>query len=248
MVNEGGSWRHSIGGFLSWTAKNQIFLHYLDNYHEKEKLIDLSSRPVEITHVFTDLFGIEPPSLNSELTLFGETNITGEEDYYLSVGTGLSPDGKLYLYSAKTGLVETYSFDTSKLFIFPDGDVLFGETYDETIEDMPLQIIQIGSDRPHYNLEINGKIPGQYKHGKIILVDDDQHLLVCSDQEISLIDVESGEMLQSWVLENHEQYDDFLLSPSPDGNSVIIYAAQIDKNEDWWSGQNRAIFLLNLDS
>jgi len=247
VVNEGGSWHHSIGGFLSWTAKNQIFLHYLDNYHEKENLIDLSSRPVEITHVFTDLFGIEPPSLDSELTLFGETNTTGEEDYYLSVGTGLFPDGQLYLYSAKTGLVETYPLDSPKLLIFPDGDVLFGETYDETLKDMPLQIIQVGTDRPPYDLEIKGEIPGQYKHGKVIMVNEDQHLLVASDQEISLIDIGSGEMLQNWILENHAQYDDFLLSPSPNGNAVIIYAAQIDENEDWWSGHFRAIYLLNLD-
>ena len=247
VVNEGGSWHHSIGGFLSWTAKNQIFLHYLDNYHEKEKLIDLSSRPVEITHVFTDLFGIEPPSLDTELTLFGETNITGEEDYYLSFGTGLSPDGKLYLYSTKTGLVETYSLDSSKLLIFPDGDVLFGETYDATLEDMPLQIIQVGTDRPSYTLEINGEIPGQFIHGKVIMVDDNQHLLVATDQEISLIDLENGETIQTWVLENHDQYDDFLLSPSPDGSAIIIYGIQIDENEAWWSGHDRAIYLLNLD-
>lgn len=247
VVNEGYGWGHSISAYVSWTAKDQLFLHYLDNGYEKEKLIDLGSQPVEIIDVFTDLFGIEPPSIDPGLSLFGDTGTTGEEDYYLTIGTGFSPDGKVYLYSAKTGLVETYPLDSPKLLIIPAGDLLFGETYDETLEDMPLQIIQIGSDRPPYDLEINGEIPGQNKHGKVVLVDDDQHFLVASDQEISLIDIECGETIQTWVLENHDQYDDFLLSPSPDGRAVIIYGIQIDENEDWWRGHHRAIFLLNLD-
>jgi WD40 repeat protein len=247
VVNEGYGWGHSISAYVSWTAKDQLFLHYLDNGHEKEKLIDLGSQPPEITHVFTDLFGIEPPSIDPGLSLFGDTGTTGEEDYYLSLGTGFSPDAQLYLFSAKTGLVETYPLDSPKLLIIPVGDLLFGETYNETLEYMPLQITQIETDRPPYNLEINGEIPGQYKHGKVILVDDNQHLLVASDQEISLIDIESGETLQTWVLDNHDQYDDFLLNPSPDGRAVIIFGIQIDENEAWWSSHHRAIFLLNLD-
>ena len=63
MVNDGYGWGHSVSPFLSWTAKDQLFLHYLDNQQEQEKLINLSSQPVEITDVFTDLFGIEPPSI-----------------------------------------------------------------------------------------------------------------------------------------------------------------------------------------
>ena len=247
VVNEGNGWGHSISAYVSWTAKDQLFLHYLDNGYEKEKLIDLGSQPVEITDVFTDLFGIEPPSIESGLSLFGEAGTIGEEDYYLTIGTGLSPDGKLYLYSTKTGLVETYSLDTPKLLIFPDGDLLFGETYDATLEDMPLQIIQVDTDRPSYYLEINGEIPGQFIHGKVIMVDDNQHLLVATDQDISLIGLENGEMLQTWVLENHDLYDDILLSSSPDGSAIIIYGIQIDENEAWWSGHDRAIYLLNLD-
>lgn len=248
VVNEGGSWYHSVSPGLFWTAKNQLLLHYLDNQHEQEKLIDLIWQPVKVTDVFTDLFGIEAPSLDSGLSHFGEINTTGGENYYLSIGIGLSSDGQLHLYSAETGLVETYSFDPPKLLVFPNGDIAFAPTFgEEPMGKDPYQVIQIDTHRKPFNLEIRCQIPGHTPYSKVVTIPERDQLLIATDQGISLVDLESGETLRFWVLENQAEYVDFFLDPSPNNTSIIVYANQIDENEAWGSSHTRAIYLLELD-
>ena len=246
VVEYGGGYNHSISPYVSWTTKDKLFLRYLDSGHNHVKLIDLQTDPVDITDVYTDLFGIEPPLISGpHITLSGEYRTTGEEDYYFTLREGDIHESQLYMYSAKSGLVETYPLNPTKLFIFPNGEILFGETYTGTDDDGKIQIIQVGTGRDPYDLRIQGKIPGLHKMGKAYTVAENQHLLVASDQGISLIDLETDELQQFWVLENQDQYDDFLLSPSPDGSSVIVLGG---KNGGWWPSQYRAIYLLNLDS
>ncbi len=247
VITEGSGWGHSVSPGVGWTANDQILLHYLDNWHEQLKLIDLISQPVKITDVFIDLFGIDSPSLDHALSEFGEIDATGRENYYLILATGLSPDGQLYLYSGETGLVETYSFDPPKLLVFPNGDITFADRFGEIpIGEEPYQVIHIDTDKEPFNLEIIGRIPGQSPWGKVVMIPGRDQLLIAKDQGVSLVDLESGEILKLWELENQAQYDNFSLHPSPDGKTVIIFAMQNEENNEW-EGHTRAIYWLNLD-
>jgi len=248
VVNEGGSWYHSVSPGLFWTTKNQLLLHYLDNQHEQEKLIDLIWQPVKVTDVFIDLFGIEAPSLDSGLSHFGEINTTGGENYYLSIGIGLSSDGQLHLYSAETGLVETYSFDPPKLLVFPNGDIAFTDTLgEEPMGKDPYQVIQIETDRKPFDLEIRCQIAGHTPYSKVVTIPERDQLLIAKDQGISLVDLESGKILHSWALENQAEYIHFNMDLSPNNKSIIVYAMQTDENDAWGSSHTRAIYLLELD-
>lgn len=231
---------------VGWLAKDRLSLGYWLNDRMQYYVIDLRDQPYSMMDVYPDLFGREGFSI-SGLSHWGWIRETGGDAYYYVVCQGLSPDGQCYLYSAETELVETYSFDPPKLLVFPNGDIAFADIFGETpLGEDPYQVIQIGTDREPYELEISGRIPGQSPYAKVVMIPGWDQLLMATDQGISLVDLESGETLKFWVLENQAQNDDFDLSPSPDGKMIMVHARQFEENNQW-SNHSRAIYWLHLD-
>jgi hypothetical protein len=188
-------------------------------------VIDLRTEPYTVIDVYPDLFGMEDFSTD-HLSQWGDFGGKDGDTYYFVVCQGLSPYGQCYLYSAETGLVETYSFDPPKLLIFPNGEIAFADIFGEQLSEDSYQVIHVGTDREPYHLEISGRIPGQSPYRKVVTIPGREQLLIATDQGISLMDLESGETLRFWVLENQERYNDFQLNLSPDGKQLIVFGEQ----------------------
>lgn len=238
---------------ISWLAKDVLNLgHWLDysgNYIVRDLVVDINDQPEVIADVYPDLFGME--ALNVEhVTSWGYNGNSDGQDYYFVVCEGFLPGGQFYLYSSETGVVETYSLDPPKLLVFPNGNFEIAEAVrgNSTSEDS-YQVILVGTDKASYDLQIQGYIPGQTSWSKIESLPVKGQLLIATDQGISLVDLESGETVAFWVLENQAQYDDFLLYLSPDEQRVIVHAMENDEDDEW-SGSTiiTAIYYLQLDN
>jgi WD40 repeat protein len=231
---------------VGWLAKDRLSLGYWLNDHMKDYVIDLRDQPYSMTEVYPDLFGREGFSTRN-LSHWGWIGEMGGDAYYYVLCQGLSPAGQCHLYSAETELVESYSFDPPKLLVFPNWDIAIADSFGETpMGEDPYQVIHIGTDREPYELEIRGRIPGQSPYAKVVRTPGRGQLLIATDQGITLIDLESSEILKFWVLENQAQYDDFSLHPSPDGKTVMVFALQNEENNQW-ADHTRAIYWLHLD-
>ena len=231
--------------FISWLTKDLLnlsqILDYSGNHIIRDLVVDISSKPEVIADVYPDLFGIEALKLQ-HLTSWGFNGHSDGQNYYFVVCEGFLTDGQFYLYSSETGSVETYSLNPPKLLVFPNGSFEIAEVlHEKSTNETAYQVIQVSTDRAPYDLQIQGTIPGQTSWSKVATLPGKGQLLIATDQGISLIELESGETLRFWVLENQEQYDNFCLIPSPDEQSVIVQA---------WSGSAviTAIFHLHLDN
>jgi hypothetical protein len=90
-------------------------------------------------------------------------------------------------------------------------------------------------------LEIKGIISGDVGGGKNMMIADSRQLLIASDQGISLVDFKNGDTQRFWVLENQEQYTEFVLNLSPDSEQLLVYAGPT------WA-QTTAVYWLDLQN
>jgi WD40 repeat protein len=238
---------------VNWLARDVLSFQYwlsnnkTGNENMKAYLIDLSDEPFEITDVFPDLFGMEVLSLDSAPD-WRVIRMTDGQDYFFMVSEGLLPNGKFYLYSSETRLVETYPLDPPKLLVFPNGDIVFAEIFGEKYTSQrSYQVIQVGTDVEPYELQIRYQIPGHMSGGHVEMIPGKQALVISTDQGIALVDLEDGETLDFWVLENQTQYEDFHLDISPDGKKVIIYGIKSYETSNWPHESTTAIYYLHLD-
>ena len=238
---------------IQWLAKDLLNLsHWLDysgNFITRDLVVDISDQPEVIADVFPDLFGMETLNVN-QLTSWGYNGNSDGQNYYFVVCEGFLPDGQFHLYSSETGSVETYSLKPPKLLLFPNGSYEIAEVIREnTTSEDTYQVILVGTDKAPFDLQIQGYIPGQTSWSKVATLPGTGELLIATDQGIALVDLDSGETVAYWVLENQAQYVDFILALSPDEKSVIVFAMENDEDDEW-SGSTiiTAIYYLPLDN
>jgi WD40 repeat protein len=226
---------------VGWLSKDQILVGDISSW---SRLYDLSSQPIQFTNLFPDLFGMEFPGMGpimSSNTIRG----TGGRDYHFTFTTGFDMDAQYYIYHAENGAVDQYPLDPSLLVIFPTGQ---GDIVSSYMGSQPsnntYRVIFVDSDTQPYDLVAKGHTPGQNSWSSATILPGGQRVMFSSIQGISLVDLQSGEILKFWGLENQEQYADFYAWLSPDGMSVVGFASAQAPGQGY---QNQAMYWLRLE-
>jgi hypothetical protein len=208
------------------------------------RLYDISSQPLQFTNLFPDLFGIEYPGMG-QVTAWGTMRGTGEQDYHEILVTGGIPDGQYYIYHPESGLVDQYPLDPPLLVVFPNGE---GGIWQSFVESSPsnntYKVILVDSGKEPYDLVVNGHAAGQDSWSFATILPDARRVMFSSIDGISLVDLESGEILNFWGLINQEEYQDFNVMLAPDGKTVIGFASTKEPGQGY---RNHAMYWLRLE-
>jgi len=227
--------------YFELASDNEIFISDTDT---GMALIDISSQPARQTDHFPDLFGIVAPSMQS-ITTRGTVRGTGEQDYHLILATGMAAAGQYYIYHPESGVVDQYPLDPPLLVVFPSGE---GGTVPSFVDSPPsnntLRVVLVDSDTQPYDLVVKGHSPGAYSWSFATILPGARRVLFSSVQGISLVDLQSGETLKFWGLENQEQYADFSSWLSPDGKTVVGFASLAGSGQGY---RNQAMHWLRLE-
>ena len=226
---------------VGWMSKTQILVGDISSW---ARLYDLSSQPIQFTNLFPDLFGMEFPSMGN----ISFTNIiqgTGGQDYHLTFATGFDPDGQYYIYHTESGKMDRYPLDPPHLLVFPTGQ---GDIASSYMGIQPLnntyRVIFVDSDREPYDLVAKGHTPVQNSWSFVTFLPGAQRVMFSSIQGISLVDINSGDTVNFWGLENQEQYADFTSMLLPDGKTVVGFASSKEPGQGY---VNQAMYWLRLE-
>ena len=230
-----------MGAIIEWVAKDKLLLFStIIGY----RLVDISSQPVQFTNLYPDLFKIDTPSEGA--TISDCEQGTGNQDYHLFVGMGMVPNGKFYLYHAESGLVDEFPFTTHILLVFPNGETVFAQNWvNEPSSADTVRVIYVDSSKESHDLIVKGHTPRESAWLPEYVLPGAQQIVFSSNHGISLVDIESGTLLNFWELENQDQYQDFNTMVSPDGKTVIGFPYQ--KGGPGEGNSPRAMYWLRLE-
>jgi hypothetical protein len=142
-------------------------------------------------------------------------------------------------------LVDKLPFDQSILLVFPDHKSVIGEHWaDNQASTDFYRVTYVDSTQETSTLEAKGHTLVSDSWISLRVLPDAQQVLFSSIQGISLVELESGKILNFWVIEGQEKYQEFDSSLSPDGKTVVGVARQSDPNEPNWT---QAIYWLRLE-
>jgi WD40 repeat protein len=208
------------------------------------RLYDISSQPLQFTNLFPDLFGIEYPGLG-QVTAWGTMRGTGEQDFHMIIETGMAADGQYYIYHPESGLVDQYPLDPPLLVVFPNGEGGIAQSFVESSPSNNIyKVILVDSGKEPYDLVVNGHAAGQNSWSFATILPDARRVLFISIDGISLVDLESGEILNFWGLEKQEEYQDFYSILAPDGKTVVGFACTKEPGQGC---RYQAIYWLRLE-
>ena len=226
---------------IGWASRDAILV---DNTISGIRLYDLSSQPIQFTNLFPDLFGMEYPGMAIN-GWGGELKGTGERDFHLFLATETASGGQYYLYHPESGVVDQYPLDLPLIVISPagDGSIVFANAGIQPPNNT-FKVILVDSGTEPYDLVAKGHPPGPNSWSFATILPGGRQVMFSSIQGISLVDLQSGEILKFWGLENQQQYADFSSWLSPDGKSVVGFASAQEPGQGY---QNQALYWLRLE-
>jgi hypothetical protein len=181
--------------------------------------------------------------LNNGIYLHGVPG-TGVQDFHISVGIGFGGDGEFFLYHAESSIVDRMPNDQMNVLVFPNGEI--GSTHlDETEPPFndTFRLIHVDSAEPK-SVELQGHQPRPRAYLQFDKIPGTQQLLFSSVQGISLLDMDSGETLHFWRLDEPERFESFWSTLSPDGKTIVGFANQINYN---WMSASTDFYWLRLE-
>jgi hypothetical protein len=194
-----------MAAIFEWAAKDRLLLY---GTVTGDRLVDFSSQPVQFTNVVPDLF--KDVSSSEGASISGGESGTGNQDYHLYVGMGLTPGGKFYIYHAENGLVDEFPFTTHLLLIFPNGKTVFAQYWgNEPASANTVRVINVDSMKEPYDLIVKGHSPRDGTWLAEEVLPGAKQILFSSRYGISLVDVASGAIQNFWEPENQDQYQEF---------------------------------------
>jgi len=221
--------------------KDQILIN---DSSAQSKLYDIISQTIKLTDPYSDMFGMEFPGMGA-VTAWGRIGGEGEPDYHEIVVTGGIPDGQYYIYHPESGEVDQYPLDPPLLVVFPNGEGGIVESMvQESTSNDTNRVIIVDSDREPYDLVVKGHTPRTGSWSFATLLPDAKRVLFSSILGISLVDLESGEILNFWGLESQEKYQDFNDTLAPDGKTVVGFASTKEPGQGY---RNHAMYWLRLE-
>jgi WD40 repeat protein len=221
--------------------KDQILIN---DSSAQPKLYDIISQTIKLTDPYSDMFGMKFPGMRA-VTAWGKIGGEGEPDYHEILVTGGIPDGQYYIYHPESGLVDQYPLDPPLLIVFPNGEGGIAQSFVESSpSNNTYKVILVDSGKEPYDLVVNGHTPGQDSWSFATILPDARRVMFSSIDGISLVDLESGEILNFWGLESQEKYQDFNDMLAPDGKTVVGFASTKDPGQGY---RNHAMYWLRLE-
>ena len=230
-----------MGAGIEWISKDEILVY---DTITGMRLYDISSQPPQFTNLFPDLFGIEYPGMD-KVSVWGRMAGTEDGDYHFIFETGMAADGQYYIYHPESGLVDQYPLDPPLLVVFPNGEAGIAQSFVESSpSNNTYKVILVDSGKEPYDLVANGHAAGQDIWSFATILPDARRIMFSSIDGISLVDLESGEILNFWGLKNQEEYQDFNVMLAPDGKTVIGFASTKEPGQGY---RNHAMYWLRLE-
>jgi len=142
--------------------------------------------------------------------------------------------------------VDEFPFTTHILLVFPNGETVFAQNWvNEPSSADTVRVIYVDSSKEPHDLIVKGHTPRESAWLPEYVLPGAQQIVFSSNHGISLVDIESGTLLNFWELENQDQYQDFNTMVSPDGKTVIGFPYQ--KGGPGEGNSPRAMYWLRLE-
>jgi hypothetical protein len=183
-------------------------------------IIDLSVDPPVTTNVLSDIFGLDI-NFADELSASGSFVDRDGNGYYLVVRLNHPRNQATYLYSSETGRVHVYDHEHHTLLLFPDGQMVAMEKWENvpTYRD-EYDIVRVDApEAVQPRLVLTGHTPREYPHLSIRYLAATSQIAVGSAQGVSLVSLPDGEMVAYWDLPG-PGYSPWLVA-APDGSSIV---------------------------
>jgi hypothetical protein len=235
---------HSQNGWRDcarWLGKER---YLLSEANGSFWLVD-ARKPDERINLFLDLFERSFYMTQRGSTYFGSIPGAGGEDFHIYADFVFRGDREVFLYHAESSILDKMPDDMNTVFLFPNGEV-YSTILDETEPPKNIdlfRVIHVDAAEPK-SIVVPGHLPRQSVYLQVDALPGTQQLLFSSVQGISLVDVNSGETLHFWRLDEPEHLESFRSIISPDGKTLVGFATR--KNDMQW-GANDDIYWLRLE-